>query len=212
VSEMQSESVLSWAADAVGAGAKVVAVKGMHGGSGPSRPNPWRLRIDRGGRTSDVVLRVVVAGWIDEEAIATDWAAALRVAEEHGLAAPWLIASDPVGRATGGIPATLETAVPGSSALPAKVSTERLREAGAAIAAVHAVPLEPRRDLPLRIRPIQVSTTMQWRDAGDPVPGLPGRRKARRRRRAVRTDRMARRSRPPGADGSPYVAALATRR
>jgi hypothetical protein len=35
-------------------------------------------------------------------------------------------------------------------------SPERLREAGAAIARVHAVPLQPRQDLPLRTRPIQV--------------------------------------------------------
>ena len=150
MSEMPGQSVLSWAADAVGASAKIAAAKLLHEG----RKGPWMLRIAHAGGTSDVVLRVVMPGWIGEEAIATG-AAALLVAEEHGLAAPRLIASDLDGRATG-VVATLETFMHGSSELPPKVSRERLREAGAAIARVHAVPLEPQRNLPLRIRPIQV--------------------------------------------------------
>ena len=152
MSERPSESVLGWAADAVGAGAKVVAAKGLHEGEG--RTGPWWLRIDHGGETSEVVLRVVVPGWIGEDMIATG-AAALRFAEERGLAAPRLIAGDLDGREAGAA-VTLETALPGSSALLAKVSAERLREAGAAIARVHAVPLQPRQDLPVRTRPIQV--------------------------------------------------------
>lgn len=146
----EMEPVLRWAADALGASAEVVAVECLHEG----RTGPWRLRINRGGETTEVVLRVVVPGWIDEEAIATG-AAALLVAEAHGLAAPRLIASDLDGHTTGAA-ATLETAVPGSSASPATVSAERLRAAGAAIARVHSVPLEPQRDLPLRTRPTQV--------------------------------------------------------
>ena len=149
MSEMPSESVLSWAAEAVGAGARVVAAKVLHEG----RTGPWMLQIDHAGGTSDVVLRSVVPGWIGEAAIATG-AAALLVAEEHGLAAPRLIASDLDGRATG-VVATLETALPGSSALPPRVNAERLRGAGAAIAKVHAVSLEPQPDLPLRTRPTQ---------------------------------------------------------
>ncbi|MGH2368846.1 MAG: phosphotransferase family protein [Chloroflexota bacterium] len=147
MSKMPSEPVLRWAADAVGAGANVVAVKGLHEGS-----SPWLLRIEHGGSTREVVLRV--AGRIFPWQIATG-AAALRVAEAHGLAAPRLIASDLDGRDTGGVPATLETAVPGSSAMPNKVSPERLRAAGAAIAKVHKVPLEPRRELPLKVHSLQ---------------------------------------------------------
>lgn len=45
--------------------------------------------------------------------------------------------------------------MPGSSSMPATVSAERLREAGAIIARVHAVPLTPQPDLPLKIRPTQ---------------------------------------------------------
>jgi aminoglycoside phosphotransferase (APT) family kinase protein len=149
MSEMRSESVLRWAADAVGAGARVVAIKGLRDDS-----RPWLLRIDHGGSTHAVVLQVIVPGWIGEKAIATG-AAALRVAEQHGLAAPRLIASDLDGHATGAA-ATLETALPGSSASPPKVSAQRLRAAGAALAKVHAVPLTPQRDLPLRVRPCNV--------------------------------------------------------
>jgi aminoglycoside phosphotransferase (APT) family kinase protein len=100
-------------------------------------------------------LRGVVPGWIDEAAIATG-AAALRVAEDHGLPAPRLIASDLNGVRTGGVAVTLETALPGSSALPPQVSARRLNEAGAAIARVHAIPLQPQQHLPLRTRPTQV--------------------------------------------------------
>ncbi len=151
MSTLPSECVLNWAAEVLGVDTKDLAAKVLHEG----RTGPWWLRIDRGGETTDVVLRVVVPGWIDKQLIATG-AAALHVAEEHGLAAPRLIASDLDGRATGGVPATLETVMPGSSAPPTQVSVERLQAAGAAIAKVHAIPLKPQRDLPLRIRPTQV--------------------------------------------------------
>ncbi len=146
MSEMPSEEVVSWASNAVGAGAKVLAAKSLHGNSGP-----WRLCIEHKRRTYDVVLRV--AGRVSRLHILTG-AAALRVAEYHGLAAPRLIASDLDGRTTGAV-ATLETAVPGSSASPNNVSVERLRAAGAAIAKVHKVPLDPQPDLPLKIHSLQ---------------------------------------------------------
>ena len=149
MSTMPSEAVLRWAAEAVGVGARVVAVKGLRDDS-----RPWLLRIEHGGSTREVVLRA----WpVDRSRVAAidTGAAALLVAEIHGLAAPRLIASDLDGRATGAA-ATLETAVPGSSASPPRVSPERLRAAGAALARVHAIPLEPQRDLPLRLRPCDV--------------------------------------------------------
>jgi aminoglycoside phosphotransferase (APT) family kinase protein len=143
---MPSESTLRWAADAIGAGAKVVAVEALH-----DNPGPWWLRVEHNGIVAEVVLRAVARVPAPEVAVE---AAALRIAEKHGLAAPRLLASDPEGRVIG-TPATVVTALPGSSALPAKVTPERLREAGAAIAKVHTVGLEPCSDLPLRIRPTQ---------------------------------------------------------
>lgn len=145
--EMPNDSVLRWAAAAVGVGAAIAAVESLHG-------RPWRLRIAHGSVTHDLVLRMPVPGWIDASMIATN-AAALQIAEQQGLAAPRLVAADLDGRVTG-TAATLETALSGSSALPPKVSAERLRQAGAAIAKVHTVPLAPQRALPLRVRPTEV--------------------------------------------------------
>lgn len=144
-----SEQVLKWAADAIGTGAKVVAVNSMHDGY-----SPWLLRIEHAGSTHEVVLRALVAGRAVLPFQIATGAAALRVAEQHGLAAPRLIASD-IGGRTAGVAATLETVVHGSSASPATATPERLRVAGAAIARVHKVPLKPQADLPLRIRSLQ---------------------------------------------------------
>lgn len=142
-----SEATIQWATDALAGGTTVVDVTSLHNGT-----SPWLLRVVHQGRIREVILRV--AGRATPEQIATG-AAALRVAEAHGLAAPRLIAFDLAGHATGAV-VTLETALPGSSTSPPRVSAERLRAAGAALAKVHAIPLEPQPDLPLRIRPTQV--------------------------------------------------------
>jgi aminoglycoside phosphotransferase (APT) family kinase protein len=81
--------------------------------------------------------------------------AALMIAEKHALPAPRLIGVD-LGGQEAGAPASVETAVPGSSAWPARASPERLRAAGAAIAQVHQIPLAPSDHLPVRPRPIAV--------------------------------------------------------
>lgn len=142
--------LLRWAAEAIGPAAEVLSVRGLNNGL-----RPWHVTIKDGTGIVGAVLRDAVPGRIDEAAIATG-AAALRVADDHGLPAPRLIASDLTGARTDGVAVTLETALPGSSALPPHVSERRLNEAGAAIARVHAISLQPRRHLPLRTRPTQV--------------------------------------------------------
>lgn len=149
-----SESVLRWAAEAVGARTKVVDVKSLHGGY-----SPWLLHVEHEGSTREVILRAVIAGRMVFPFQLATGAAALRVAERHGVTAPRLIASDLDGRAAG-TPATLETTVPGSSTSPARVSAERLRAVGAAIAKVHKVPLAPQHDLPLKVRSLQAPGTL----------------------------------------------------
>ena len=139
---MPTDAHLNWAARAIGATARVQAVDGLHDGS-----SPWWLVIDDADTRHDVILRV--AGWIPPDGIRTG-AAALRVAENHSLAAPRLIAADLDGSITGS-PATLETALSGTSALPAVASQSGLEAAGAAIAKVHAVTLAPTAQLPLRV-------------------------------------------------------------
>jgi aminoglycoside phosphotransferase (APT) family kinase protein len=88
--------------------------------------------------------------------IATN-AAALTVAERHGLAAPRLIAHDPTGNSAG-LPASLETVLPGECGWPGwpqEPSEARLREAGAAIARTHKIRLKPWDTLAPRVRPIE---------------------------------------------------------
>lgn len=141
MTHLPSQAALDWANRALGDDATVLSVESLNVGRGP-----YLLRVEQPARTHDVVLRV--AGRISLEQIVTG-AAALRHAEEHGLPAPRLLAADLDGR-TAGAPATLETALPGSSALPDQVSEAQLRAAGAALARVHKIPLDPRPDLPLR--------------------------------------------------------------
>lgn len=90
---------------------------------------------------------------------------ALTVAEDHGLPAPRLIAADLDGQVAGA-PASVETVVAGTSRWPAVPSTELLLSAGAAIARVHTVSVDPRPRLPWRPRPIAMDDFAGDRRAG----------------------------------------------
>jgi hypothetical protein len=158
-----SSQVLRWAAGAV-QGKRVLSIEDLsrsdHRGSGT-----FRLRIERpAAPTAEVILKVPVPGWIDEGMVVTN-ARALRLAETHRLAAPLLVNADLDGRASGTV-ASLETVLSGSSDLPRTVSRARLREAGAAIARVHALPLESQTDLPHRPRPCAVDDRAAERRQG----------------------------------------------
>jgi aminoglycoside phosphotransferase (APT) family kinase protein len=142
---MSMEPVLRWAASQIGVGARPVAVKGLRAGAGP-----WRLRIDRGGKVIEAVLRV--GNPHSRQLLATE-AAALEFAEAHQLAAPRLLAVDLDGT-TAGRPALLMTALAGTSTIPPVASVTRLRALGAAAATLHRVATGPRPDLPLRTRPL----------------------------------------------------------
>jgi aminoglycoside phosphotransferase (APT) family kinase protein len=140
--------MLRWAVASIGSDARTISVHALHDEQGP-----WRLSVDVRGRREYLVLRSLTPR-IGADLIATG-AAALEVAEAHGLPAPRLLAKDLDGRAAG-VPATLETFVAGGTAWPPAMPLSRLRVAGAALAQVHAIPLEPRPYLPLRTRPIAV--------------------------------------------------------
>jgi aminoglycoside phosphotransferase (APT) family kinase protein len=141
--------MLAWAARCVDGGATVVGYRALHAGDGP-----WLVRVGSPRRLIEVVLRGPTVSRIDGEMLATN-VAALMIAEQHGLPAPRLIGVD-LGGQEAGAPASVETAVPGSSAWPARASPERLRAAGAAIARIHQIPLAPAEHLPVRPRPIAV--------------------------------------------------------
>jgi aminoglycoside phosphotransferase (APT) family kinase protein len=147
---MPSDQVLRWAADAVD-GTSVVSTESL-GSGGHRASGTFRLRIEGpAARATDVVLKVCVPGWISAGMVITN-ARALQLAETHGLAAPRLIAADLDGTASGTV-ATLETFLSGSAELPPTVSIDRLQEAGAALARINVVEMEPQADLPLRTRP-----------------------------------------------------------
>lgn len=148
---LPDQAVLTWAAEVVGAA--VFEVVNLHV-DGHRDSGSFRLRMAAGVGFTDLVLKVPVPDWIGPRMVATN-ARALRLAEEFGLAAPRLVASDLDGVASGTV-ATLETWLPGSSAVPPMVSVSRLRNAGAAIAKVHAFALAPQHDLPTRQRPVAV--------------------------------------------------------
>lgn len=141
--------MLDWVAAVIGSGAKIVKTRALHGYEAP-----WLLRIEHRSDVTDAVLRVPRGRGINASMVATG-AAALELAERHGLAAPRLIGADLKGVATGAT-ATLETLVPGTTAWPAPASAERLRAAGAALARIHEVVMAPRKHLPFRPRPIAV--------------------------------------------------------
>ena len=145
------ESLLTWAAAALGEEATVESVTGLHDGS-----SPWRIRVATPDATAEMVLRTSLdpPRWRGDpsalQKLATG-AAALRVAEQHGLAAPRLIACD-LGGHEAGQPASLETVLPGTSGGDGREapSPAGWRDAGAAIARIHRVALQPQEHLPLR--------------------------------------------------------------
>jgi aminoglycoside phosphotransferase (APT) family kinase protein len=145
-----TQRTLDWVAGVIGAGARIVEIRALHGDQG----GRWQLRIEHRSGTTDAVLRVPIPQRISASMVATG-AAALELAERHGLPAPRLIGADLEGDVTG-MPATLETLVPGTTQWPAPWSLERLGAAGAALARVHAVVMAPREHLPFRPRPIAV--------------------------------------------------------
>jgi Phosphotransferase enzyme family len=159
---MPSERVLRWAAEAVH-GTRVLSAEDLsrsyHRGSGT-----FRLRIEGSYGATAAILKVPVPRWIDDRMVITN-AQALRVAETHDLAAPRLIAADLDGRASGTV-ATLETFLSASTDLPRTVSVARLREAGAAIARVHAFFVDSQPYLPYRPRPCAVDDRAAERRRG----------------------------------------------
>ena len=160
---MPNDQLLRWAARAIG-GTSVVSVESLSS-SGHRNSGTFRLRIEGTSvGTTDMILKVSVPRWITRAMVNTN-ARALQLAEAHGLPAPRLIAADVDGSASGTV-ATLETLLIGSSDLPRTASPTLLREAGAAIARVHAFSHQIEPDLPHRPRPCAVDDRAAERRRG----------------------------------------------
>jgi aminoglycoside phosphotransferase (APT) family kinase protein len=134
--------LLEWAVRAAAPGAAVAEVRGLRDGG-----SPWLVRLGGHGAERAVVLRV---GASEDPAPLRTEVAALRLAAEHGLPAPRLLAADLAGDP----PVVLADLLAGSSAIPAERPPERLRALGRAAAALHAVAVPPGPELPRRDRPI----------------------------------------------------------
>jgi hypothetical protein len=135
-------ALLRWAVREAAPGADVVEVRGQRDGG-----SPWLLRLDRGGTPRGVVLRV--GGEDDHPPLRTE-VAALRLAAEHGIPAPRLLAAELVDDR----PVVLVERLAGSSQIPPERPPARLRTLGRVAAALHAVALAPGPALPWRDRPI----------------------------------------------------------
>jgi aminoglycoside phosphotransferase (APT) family kinase protein len=149
-----TEQVLGWVTDAVSAGARtpttIDAVTSLRADT--DEGGPWLLRITHGRTTVDAVLKSGPPEWHELRTEAT----ALALAEQHQLPAPRLLAAECDG--TAGFLAVLTTVLAGRTTIPRVATPARLHALGAAAAALHAVPLAPRTDLPLR------SHHMPWVD------------------------------------------------
>jgi aminoglycoside phosphotransferase (APT) family kinase protein len=137
----------------------ITAVRSLHGGE-----SPWWIDLTTSDRSTFSAVLRSPSSRISADQIATN-AAALTVAEQHGLPAPRLLAADLGGRAATP-PASLESVVPGISTWPATPSTQLLLAAGAAIAQVHSVILDRQPQLPFRPRPIAVDDFAHARRVG----------------------------------------------
>jgi aminoglycoside phosphotransferase (APT) family kinase protein len=134
--------LLEWAVRAAAPGAEVAEVRGLRDGG-----SPWLVRLGRRGGRRSVVLRV--GSGQDPSPLRTE-VAALRLAAEHHIPAPRLLAAE----LDGDPPLVLVERLEGSSAIPAERPPARLRTLGRTAARLHAVALAPVPALPRRDRPI----------------------------------------------------------
>ena len=136
--------LLDWAVGVTAPGAEVAEVRGLRDGG-----SPWLVRPGRRGRQRSVVLRVGDAE--DASGLRTE-VAALRLAADHRLPAPRLVAAE----LDGDPPVVLVERLEGTSAIPTRRPPARLRSLGRTAARLHAVALAPSPALPRRDRPIAV--------------------------------------------------------
>lgn len=154
-----SRQALSWVVAQMGGCVAVAGARSLHGGE-----SPWWIDLTTADGAPVAVILRSPSSRIGPEMIATN-AAALAVAEQHGLPAPRLLGVDLAGSDVG-LPASVESVITGTSAWPVECSVDLLRAAGAAIAQVHAIILEPRPELPFRPRPIAVDDFAEQRRLG----------------------------------------------
>lgn len=162
-----SPDALRWACRAAGPGAAVQNVRRLAGSTSSSL---FALDITGGAGPVPCVLRVYDnAGWLGSEPDAPRReAAALERVARAGLAAPSLLACDPDGAETGGVPCLLMTRLPGRVVLTPGDLDGWLRGLAGALPPLHALSAD---DFPWDYRPYADLSTLApppW----SRVPGL----------------------------------------
>lgn len=158
--------MLAWAAQAVAPGAQITQAAGLREGG-----NPWLLRLERAGSQYRVVLKTGDPASARDRMQLRTQVAALALAHDRGLPVPRVIAADLAGRQAG-VLAMVTSVLPGSSTIPETMPAGRARSLGSVAAAIHAVALTPRPDLPLRTRPLSDMDFVAWRRSVGTTPLL----------------------------------------
>ena len=144
-----SAEALRWAARAIGPGASVRNVRRLPGSTSSTL---YALDIERSAASLPCVLRLYDnAAWLASEPEAPRReAAALERVTAAGLPTPSLMASDPNGAATGGVPCLLMTRLPGEVVLAPDNLDHWLHGLAEALPPIHALPAN---DFPWDYRP-----------------------------------------------------------
>ena len=158
--------MLAWAAQAVAPGARITQAAGLREGG-----NPWLLRLERAGKGYRAVVKTGDPASARDRMQLRTQVAALALARDRGLLVPRVIAADLSG-SQAGVLALVTSVLPGSSAIPRTMPAGRARRLGAAAAAIHAVALTPRPDLPRRTRPLADMDFAAWRRSVGTTPLL----------------------------------------
>jgi aminoglycoside phosphotransferase (APT) family kinase protein len=136
------EAALRWAAAAIGPGARLRSIRPLAGGASAA---VHALGVeDRAGRLHRLVLRRFVrAAWLAEEPdLAAREAAALDLLRASPIAAPRLVAVDPIGESAGA-PAVLMTRLPGRIEWAPPDLDAFLRRLIAPLPIIHAMSVPP---------------------------------------------------------------------
>lgn len=142
VTRFPSEDTLAWVAAAVGRGARVRGGRRLIGGVTSS------LHVltveDRRGERHRVVLRRYVRRPEEAAADVRHEAEILTSLWDSGLPVPRLLAADPEGEHTGGVPTLLMTRVTGHVHLTPRDPDEWLRQMAAVLPRIHALAVDAR--------------------------------------------------------------------
>lgn len=136
------DAALAWVAAQIRSGARVTRVRRLRGASN-AEVRALDVTTRDGAHHRLVLRRFVDAEWLAREAdLATREAHVLRAIAGCGLPAPELVAVDPDGSESGGVPSVLTTRLRGRIDLAPRDPDRWLRELARVLRSVHAAPVD----------------------------------------------------------------------